>query len=383
MKSRFFSTLTVFALALGLAGAVPAVAQPTFSLDDDPSTSVVAPVWTPNRSAEDPYGFGFVQTLGVVGPSPTLFTGGFFDSDFLNPGPAIDVRTAPGAPVIGGLWYVDALSGDHEAFSPGQWPQVRLRFSVDRVTGGVAGSASRAQFASNQQPGDIFATTLLFSHPCNFNGNLGWGPFAGFLPTAGAGGSNILIYNQSGFGLVPAVGPGVVAGAIGNGTHDNVDAFNELPGKLDVTGDLITDRFLFYSVAPADAARLVVSPADVFAAPPGGVNYPTAFPFAGAPALGLDQMGGFDDLDALVLWDFDAPLGGVQPAIDCAIFSLSSGSPSLAALQAAGVAVDPGTIFFTDFTGAFAVYATSNDLGLRSPAGQRWVNVDALEIAQD
>ena len=57
----------------------------------------------------------------------------------------------------------------------------------------------------------------------------------------------------------------------------------------------------------------------------------------------------------------------LEPGIDFAIFSLSPGSASLLAM---GGVINDSDVFFTDFTGLFAVYATAGSLGLLGdPAG--------------
>ncbi len=93
-------------------------------------------------------------------------------------------------------------------------------------------------------------------------------------------------------------------------------------------------------------------------------------PFAKAMNLGL---GSNDDVDALVMWDRNILGGpghggnpnGAEPGIDYALFSLGPGSFSLG--QAAfpgGPLLSPADVFFTDFSGSFALYALGSDLGL-------------------
>ena len=94
-----------------------------------------------------------------------------------------------------------------------------------------------------------------------------------------------------------------------------------------------------------------------------------------------------DSIDALVMYDNNQkPLpvsnpnapGMIEPVIDYALFSLAPGSMSL---QIWGL--DAADVFFTDFTGAFAVYAPSQSLGLiMSPPGFPFQgdSVDALDV---
>ena len=116
------------------------------------------------------------------------------------------------SPAIGGAEhtpngnYIDAFSTNH--FRPGleNFSSILLHFSVDRLTPGLPGSASAAQFALGQQPGDIYTSTSKFINPVAFIGTLGPGPFAGPLASAGIGGSNTLTIDESAFGLTTAAG---------------------------------------------------------------------------------------------------------------------------------------------------------------------------------
>lgn len=373
-RSILFSSLAAGLLALGSTGS--AAAQ-VFSLDDDSSASVVCAPVAGFRSSENP--FGLPAIVGPYGPSPSLGLFGLLDSDLLTAGPVAHIGLPP-------LCGVDAISANHVTFVP---PNLRIRFSIDRKTSGLAGTASLAQYNRRQQPADIYDNTIVLPHPCNFVPLPAGGPFRGALPPTGAGvGNNLLVFNQGGFGLIPVIGPAVFGPAFGNGTHDNVDGYNDMPNPLlDTDGDGVTNFNLYYSLPPATAAGLGVSPAAIFDLP-AGVAGPAAPvpPFAPAPRIGLEMMGGRDDIDGLVVWDRNLPLGpfwggpGAEPGVDCAIFSLSPGSASLAALNGAGFPVNPGTIFVTDFSGGFAAYLYSNSLGLTSPFGPAAINVDALEV---
>ena len=81
--------------------------------------------------------------------------------------------------------------------------------------------------------------------------------------------------------------------------------------------------------------------------------------------LGFDP---FDDLDALVLFDFDND-GLVNPGTDRALFSLSTFSPS--AFTYTGLSYNPGVlqhlspadVLWTDFTN-WGLWASANELGL-------------------
>lgn len=372
---RLISTrVSALSLAALLTLSAASSAQ-DFSLDECSNAPVgtSAPV-AGLCGAEAPYGAG-----PFLAPSPTLGLFGWADSHILVPAPVVDLVMQP--PVD----YLNALSQNHAKYSPSVWPVVRLRFSIDRVTGGLPGSASAAQFGNNQQPGDIYDSTQIFRHPCTFVGTLNsTTPYWGILPTAGVGGSNVLAFNQSFFGLRTGgliVGPGVVAPAIGQGTHDNIDAYNDLPTpNLDTDGDGLTNFDFYYSTYPAEVVLSGMPPADIFGVPALGGS--PGVLYAPAPSLGLDIFGGpnSDDVDGLVTWNTRALPQPAQPRRDCAIFSLSPGSATLATLQGMGVPADPATIFMTDFSGVFAIYAFGTDIGLPPLGPPNPSNVDGLEV---
>ncbi|MEL6497757.1 MAG: hypothetical protein AAF937_04025 [Planctomycetota bacterium] len=387
-------------LTATLAGA--ACGQ-SFSLDDNPDAPLTSAPFAGLFSAEDPFGLFLPAVIaGRIGPSPTLITPlfAFTDGDIVrNPGgpfPVLDVVPPAGT-------YLNAMSADHEIFQPGVSERMNVRFSVDRATRGLPGTDLDKQFTLNQQPGDIFVTEELFPNPGIFVGTLGGGGFAGLLPTAaiGAPGSHFLEIDEIVLGLVSGVPTPAddLAPPIAPGEHDNLDAYNVLPeANLDADGDGLTDIDYFFSVPPALAFVATVSAADIFAVPKGFPSGPIV-PWASAASMGLDTFGDppnpqlelFDDIDGLVVWDrgsvfsqFDPDGDRVaQPERDYALFSLSETSSSIAAIRSTGLPVDGSTIFFTDFTGAFAVYLFGSQVGVADVAVsdfQRFGNIDALEI---
>lgn len=386
---------------LVLAAAGSASAQ-SFSLDDNPSAPLTSAPFAGLFSAEDPFGlFLPAVAAGRVGPSPSLINPlmGFTDGDILRFPPAGPVPVLDVVPPAG--TYLNALSADHGIFHPDVSPDMNIRFSVDRATDGLPGTELAKQFSLNQQPGDIFVTEELFPNPGVFVGTLGGGGFAGLLPTAipGAPGFNILEIDELDLGLIAGVPTSSTdpAPPIAAGEHDNVDAYNVLPDtSLDLDGDSITDIDYFFSVPPASAFVVGVSAADLFAVPKGFPSNPP-FPWASAPMMGLDSFGFppnpqlelLDDIDGVVVWDLgelfnpDDPNGQrmAEPERDFALFSLSESSASLDAIRSTGLPVDGSTIFFTDFSGAFAVYLFGSQVGVSDlAASNRRSNIDALEI---
>ena len=381
----------------------------TFSLDDNPSAPLTSAFYPGLFSAEDPFGLFLPATAaGLIGPSPTLLPAllgvTYVDGDLLTVVPPIATAPVRDIGTVAGS-YLNAVSADHEAYDVVHAPDMNMRFSVDRATGGLPGSALAVEAGFSQQPGDIYISEKLFPNPGNFVGTLGAGPFAGFLPTAApVAGINFLDVDESRLNLTPGLGagtflpPAVSAPPITPGTHDNVDAYNVLPNpRLDIDGDGITDIDVFMSVPPGNSAALGFSAADIFAVPKGAPGtFPTAW--AIAPMLGLNMLGfppntqldnQLDDIDGLVVWDMgqlspDVALRA-EPKRDYALFSLSESSASLRTLRSAGIPVDGSTIFFTDFSGAFAIYLFGSQVGISDFAfnSLQLSNLDALEICAE
>ncbi len=131
--------------------------------------------------------------------------------------------------------------------------------------------------------------------------------------------------------------------APGNQPIDDVDAYDfEGPASgiipFDVApADGIGDRPLYYSVDPPTAAASGFLPADVLVSL-GGVA------FIYAPA-GLLALGPLDDIDGLVV--NDVALDGVYapfPGPDRILYSLSSASPAIGALDCMGFSINAGDI---------------------------------------
>lgn len=388
--------LAAWPAVVGVAALAGLAHGQTYSLDDNPFAANWGLVpFGPagfGCGAEDPYGIGLPATMaGLIGPSPSLAFSAFglFDGELFQPGVITDVVPPNG-------FSLDALSADHPW--RGYYPPIQLKFSVDRGTTGLPGTPLALEAGFNQAPADLYTSTKLFHHPGNFVGLPAGGAFVGGLPSViGGPNSNVLTYDDSFFGLTPGLGagnllgPGVAAPPIIPGSHDNLDAYNDLPTPLlDVNGDQINDTNYFFSISPDEAFAAGINPGDILdvAAGAGGT---APVPYATAFSIGLDMYGqhGTDDIDALILWDNGIPLGpmwggpGGEPGIDFALFSLANGSSSLLAIQGMGLPVDGSSIFFTDFNGSFALYAFGSDLGVLDMlmSGEPLIaNIDALEI---
>lgn len=362
-----------------------------FGIDDNPAlplSPLAGPGIIPGFGAEDPFGLGTYG--GALAPSPSLLVGPFIDSDILMAGPGVPVQHLTFNPRPN---WMNAFSDNTEL----RGDKIQLDFSVDRISMGLPCTAVNNQFLLNQQPGDIFRTTLSFPSPAfmlPLGGGLG---YVGPLPSAGAVGGNTLIVDESALTLTAMGTPGVLVGPsvgavpIVAGTHDNVDSFEW--NAFDTDGDKINDNWMYFSVNPDEAAINIatgaapaISAADIFDIMPGGVmGNLRNFPFATAASMGLDGFGqNTDDIDALVMYDLGMLGGpywgsgsqGAEPGIDYALFSLSHGSASLNMYQ-----LSEADIFLTNFTGSFALYAGAADLGLIGGPGEYpGDNVDALEI---
>lgn len=267
-------TLSLALLLVGTGILVPAVRGQSLSLDDNPRAPLFSPAGL-GVGAEDE--FGLVGGPGLA-PSPSLGLLGFpSDGTIFTPGiPTIMEFTPDGN-------EIDAFSTNHFRGNNADLPPVTLHFSVDRLTTGAPGTAVAAEFAVGQQPGDIYSSTAMFPHPAKFAGVLGPGPFAGVLPSAGGGGGNVLSIDESAFGLTTAAGivpPGVPAGPIGMGTHDNLDAFDftpQVPVPGGVPGAGVYPMFSYFAISPDEAIRVGTSAADIYdVAPSGGRYVPSA-----------------------------------------------------------------------------------------------------------
>jgi len=239
--------------AVSMAGS--ALASPFFSLD-------AASPSVPGVSNND------VLAPGPVGGPPAVAT------------PAAALGLPPGLPN-----ELDAMTTGAPV------DPLAIFFSVDRAAVGLPGGPAPDVFSeasAGQAAGDVFVS--------------------------GGGGTNTLVFNQDILGLLPAVAPGVSAGA----PIDNLDA-------LDLAG-AAAPGVGFYSLLAGNSFGL--SGADILFTPAGGGP-----PVVGVSALALGLTFA-DDIDALHL---DTSTG------DC-LFSLVPGSPSLTTLLAlAGdVLVAPG-----------------------------------------
>ncbi len=366
---------------------------PNFSLDDFPGNPITTqpggPI--PGWGAEDPYGLG-LSPMGPLTPSPTLPVPPAMDGDILMPSPAgggfPPVVNTGLSPMYGGpVSYLDAV-GRNSDISPNKANRIHLSFSVDRLTRGLPGTDVNRQAMLSQQPGDVFRTESAFPHPINFVGtppaSFGYNgplPIPGIVP-----GQNHLLFDESELGLTPfgvpgaLVGPSNPGGPLGMASHDNVDALNFQP--FDRSGDLITDTWQYYSINPDQALITGFAPADIYDTPPGALPQlpPAMAPFALANQLGLMEFE--DDVDALIVWDQGQWGGpdwggpGAEPMMDYALFSLSPGSTSLGQYG-----LNPGDVFFTNFTGAFWTFASAQQVGLEEYfALELFDNIDALEV---
>lgn len=373
-RLAWLTAMVATAIAIG---PLDTAAAGSFSLDDNPFAPITSPPGVlPGIGAEDEFGLSGVAGLA---PSPSLGIPGVPDGTLFS-------GTIAGLFMVPNGGYIDAFSINH----PAPTSNIPIDFSVDRLTAGIG--AVGAEFAVTQQMGDIYRSAATFTTPAAFVG-LGAGPYAGLLPTAGSapGGSNALLFDESTFGLTTAAGvvpPGVPGGLVAFGSHDNVDAYDhstQVPSP--VAGFGLYPVSSYFAVSPDEGIAVGVSAADIFdvaALSPGTVPVP----FAAAPTMGLDLVGGLnlDSIDALVMFDgglIGGPANGgpgAEPFLDFALFSLAPGSASLVAF---GLSADD--VFFTDFSGAFATYVLGTDIGLfPGPGGPAFGgnNIDALEIPE-
>jgi hypothetical protein len=288
-------------------------------LKSNPTGPVIASIagQSSHRPEQDP-------TFGIA-------AGGSLDAAALHqlPKPPPVVLTRAGLGLQAGD-DLDALSyGLDEIDEPGI---TTIAFSVDPATDGAPGSgvAREAAKLPPEAHGDEFVS--------HFNG------------------TNVELVDEG--ALVLPSDPG-----------DDLDALtNEPPSQVDMTGDGVPDRPLFFSLGPGSPtlAGLGASAADILVSGPGAGPVSV---FATAPELGL--VAG-DDVDALCLMKAGLPSPvlryGFGPAgfppvgnalTDWIVFSLAPGSPSLATLG-----VGPADLLVSKFAFGAALWASAAQIGL-------------------
>ena len=285
--------------------------------------------------------------IGLDTPSWQVTFGGLFDSDMLVPGPFVDLGTM-------GVGQVDAFTTNHHGAVDD--PKAEFVFSVDRGTTGCVGNGLYSEASLGQQPGDLFLTRSTFPQPYPFVGLAGPAGFAGTLPTAGTGScANRVLTQETFWGLTPL--------GVNKDNIDSVDFYQSHPSM----------RNLYFTMPAAEAGLHGYVAADIMAYPN---PYAAWFPFAFANDLGLDVHGSGDSIDALIIWDRGAG-NQMEAGVDMALFSLERGSATLTYLNSIGIAADASTIFFTDFSGRFAIFAWGSDLGVDTTVGN---NIDAIDM---
>jgi hypothetical protein len=336
-----------------------------------------------------------------VGPAPAgpPFLGPFTP----NPGGATPAPPPPGVPgppgsfgpppgnTVGTFGLVP--NDNVDALSFGRDSGNVLFFSVDPATMGVPGTAVGVHAVTSPftfpaapplptnpgggDPGDEAAGDVFKSLP--------FAPFGSYIPLHFATGrfvapamaaANDLATDEFLLGLqAPAMNGSAIAPP-----EDDLDGL-ELSDAADLvfgvdlidnaTGigppDGIPDRHVFFSIDTASPSSALVlpppvDPDDILVTPPGGF----AFGVFADGTVDIGLLPG-DDIDALALSDV-ATLGSLDPGLDEALFSLHPGSPSVLVgpdgMPGSGDEVSAADVFYTSFTGVFALYASAGALGL-------------------
>jgi hypothetical protein len=376
-----------------------------FMLDDTSADPLVTPLICPvgfplpcpplvafGLGAEDP--LGFLGPQPARGPSPTLgrikgLLAG--DGDVLAPpappatGPIVQNAPPRLAAFTPALSFIASLSTNTYDFGL----DLRIAFSVDRETRARdwPASAVSVEAAAHQAAGDIFTSNLVFTAPQTYIGTLSGSGYVGDLGAGRPGprGINRLFKDESLLGLRAGsdalIGPGTPAPPHSPGSHDNVDALeaNEFASPL-TPGVSPWVRSGYFTLYPYMAMRFGLPWSNIYAIRAGGV-------FACLPAFAVHTQMGLSDLDiidGLVVYD-ETPPGlpesvgcsavSAEPGVDAVLFSLAPGSASLNHPQ-----MKPGDVFFSDFSGAFATYASVDELGLDEGSIAGGDNMDALEV---
>lgn len=269
------------------------------------------------------------------------------EDDLFNPGP-FPALAIPGTGAAG--TEVDAMSYGRTFPLPGD---AEVYFSVTPSSMGAPGTAVAGESLFADHPADIFVSTLTGT---NIQFRDGDGLIANPL-TPGAPSPPL--------GLIEPI-PAFPSG-------DNLDALDLRLGPPSLLG---LGPSIFWSVDPATAVGLGVTPADVLWSPalPGYSGTPAMY----APGVFLGLLPG-DDIDAMVWFEDDTggvPTPGPTPG-DMMIFSLVPGSPTLAAF---GHAFGAGgaDLFVTKPGGAVALFAPAAALGLLPTD-----DIDALDVVPE
>jgi hypothetical protein len=283
------------------------------------------------------------------------------------------------------LSFIASLSTNTQDFGL----DLRIAFSVDREAKAQdwPAGAVAVEAAAHQASGDIFTSNLVFTAPQTYIGTLSGIGYVGDLGAGGPGprGINRLFKDESVLGLRAGsdalIGPGARAPVHSPGSHDNVDALEayEFPSPL-TPGVSPWARSGYFTLYPYMAMRFGLPWSNIYAIRAGGV-------FACLPAFAVHTQMGLSDwdiIDGLVIYD-ETPPGlpesvgcsavSAEPGIDAVLFSLAPGSASLNYPQ-----TSPGDVFFSDFSGAFATYASVDELGLDAGSIVGGDNMDALEV---
>jgi hypothetical protein len=341
MRAR---SLVVLGFAL-LVGSHPAAGQdakpPFFSLD--PASPSLVSDGPADILGTDPPGFAVelpAAALGLLDPqSLDALSGGDDYIDPLEPCPVILVPATP--------------------TSPPRYLSTIYVWSVDRASVGAGVFDLPAAVAALPPPplcvvgGSPVPPELPPADPDEgAAGDLFIQVFDASLPLAQANigartRANIQWRDEEELGLLDGL-PGPI---------DDLDALEVPFGELGATdfdddGDGIADHDVFFSVDPATAAAIGVSPADVLVLPAG--QPPSAVTiYASAAQLGLLPA---DDLDALCVSDADTVFSMFPNAPELVALSLAAGSPSLAGADGvAGTADDfsPADVFRVGPAAAF------------------------------
>lgn len=348
---RFF----LLCLCLTMAAAI---GPPAWA--DEPPPFAPDPI-SIDRASPSVIGFG--NTPGdIYGESAGFVPGGW---DFGGPGPILHVKDI--------TYGLAPFADNNDGHSNGELdPTIQhvLYFSGDDLSVGLPGTHYDHQAIRSQAAGDRFVT----------NGATAASPAAvmatGVTTTIAGpvlpGPINLLSANQTRYNEIPSIPPAAFNAFLpppGATVMDDMDALEITP--IDVTGDLIHDSAIYFSVDPI--SPVWAGPADVLVAPPG---LPGPLLFAPAFTMGLAPV---DNVDALAVWDVAGDLlASPAPLTDFALFSLAPGSPFLAGADTIfGTADDfsAADIFVTDFSGGNVLFLTAGSIGMAFTD-----NVDAIDV---
>ncbi|WP_428387345.1 hypothetical protein [Mucisphaera sp.] len=405
--------LCIFVLLVNAANAY----QPSslvFGLDDNPSNPRSSAFGIlPGGSADSPY---YTPSFATGSPTLAAFTPdgdawGFRTDSERRVGVVFQAFTNTLTDDSRSFSYIDSLSknlADHGpsggalnlAFSVNRYQgQEYFRSSESSATGDVHERGYTRPWSSVST--DVFRTTSTYTDPFTLRGTLP--PDQGYIASVVGHkdtftGNRLLVDGYEKLGLRKAGDHKDTSPSL-DATGDNIDSMI-LRGLATNEGELVED--IYFTISPDEAVRQntatqrdllhsmdiylrdAAGQISVFASAESITSSLPIRPIEPIDNFLVQVLKNYPSIDALTIWD-NGTRGVMEPGIDFALFSLS---PNGFYGTNDKDLIDPrkADIFFTDFNGSFAIYATAESLGVAVNSGSGPPvriaddNIDALDI---